>query len=234
MNKISITFLIILFTLASNIAWSADYNKGVDAYYSGDFATALREFKPLAEQGNNDAQFWMGYMYKHGQGVPQDYKTAMKWYRLSAEQGDDDAQYNLGQMYRIGEGVPQDYKTAMKWYRLSAEQGNDSAQVNIGQMYDQGLGDISQNYKTSAKWFRLAAEQGNIIAQYNLGISYFLGEGVIQDNVYAHMWLNISASNGKEKGIDARDMIAKKMSSADISQAQKLARECVAKNYKGC
>ena len=84
------------------------------------------------------------------------------------------------------------------------------------------------------KWFRLSAEQGDEDAQYALGWMYYYGDGVIQDNVYAYMWGNISASNGSENGGELRDRVAKNMTSADISQAQKLTRECVAKNYKGC
>ena len=197
MQKLLLTFLIILFTLASNAVWSADYYKGQKAYFDGDYVTALRELKPLAEQGDDDAQFWVGRMYDQGYGVIQNYKTAEKWYTLSAEQGDDDAQYNLGVMYDQGYGVIQYYKTAVKWYTLSAEQGDPDA-------------------------------------QYNLALMYYYGDGVIEDNVYAHMWLNISASDGYAKASEARDTIAKKMTSSDISKAQNLARECVAKNYKGC
>ena len=65
---------------------SADFQKGLTAAQSGDFATALREWTPLAKQGNAYAQYSLGIMYRQGQGVPQDYKTAVKWYRLSAEQ----------------------------------------------------------------------------------------------------------------------------------------------------
>ena len=64
---------------------------------------------------------------------------------------------------------------------------------------------------------------------------YAKGQGVLQDYVYAHMWFNIAASSGKSKSASKnRDIIAKQMTPADISAAQKLARECVAKNYKGC
>ena len=66
---------------------SADYQKGLTAAQSGDFATALREWTPLAKQGDAFAQFNLGLMYDNGQGVPQDYKTAVKWYKLAAEQG---------------------------------------------------------------------------------------------------------------------------------------------------
>jgi uncharacterized protein len=63
---------------------------------------------------------------------------------------------------------------------------------------------------------------------------YKYGDGVLQDNVYAHMWANIAASLGSEKGKENRDNVAKKMTAEQIAEAQKLARECVNKNYKGC
>ena len=63
---------------------------------------------------------------------------------------------------------------------------------------------------------------------------YAFGTGVLKDYVYAHMWGNIAASNGKEQGARLREIAAKRMTPADISAAQKLARECVRKKYKGC
>ena len=78
MKKILLTFLIILFTLTSNAVWSADYNKGWDALQSGDYATALREWKPLAEQGVAVAQSNLGVMYSKGQGLPQNHKVELK------------------------------------------------------------------------------------------------------------------------------------------------------------
>jgi TPR repeat protein len=119
----------------------ADFDKGVAAYESGDYATALRELRPLAEQGHANAQFHMGVTYAEGVGVPKDYKTAMKWFTLAAEQGNASAQVSLGFMYRKGRGVPQDDKTAAKWYTLAveqwkplAEQGNADAQYGLGVM----------------------------------------------------------------------------------------------------
>ena len=100
-----------------------DFNKGVAAYESGDFATALGEFRPLAEQGVANAQYNLGVMYDGGEGVPQDYKSAVKWYTLAAEQGDAEAQFNLGNMYRKGEGVPKNAATAWGWYTLAELQG---------------------------------------------------------------------------------------------------------------
>ena len=123
MNKLvtSICLTLALLLGSAGVSFSADLNKGVDAYESGDFTTALREFKPLAEQGHAKAQYNLGVIYRRGNGVPQDYKTAVKWYTLAAEQGNADAQYNLGFMYRKGHGVPQDYKAAVKWWTKAAE-----------------------------------------------------------------------------------------------------------------
>ena len=63
---------------------------------------------------------------------------------------------------------------------------------------------------------------------------YGNGMGVIQGNIYAYMWFNISASTGNKNAIKYRNTVTKKMTPTDISTAQKLARECVEKKYKGC
>ena len=81
-----------------------DLMKGMGAYDAGDYLTALQEWRPLAEQGDSDAQYFLGVMYKNGQGVPQDDAESVQWYRLAANQGDADAQYNLGVMYKNGKG----------------------------------------------------------------------------------------------------------------------------------
>ena len=68
-----------------------DFQKGLEAYENGDYATALKEWEPLAEGGNSRAQFNLGVMYDDGQGVPQDDKEAVRLYTLAAEQGYADA-----------------------------------------------------------------------------------------------------------------------------------------------
>ena len=98
----------------------AEFNAGFAAYEQGDYATALREWRPLAEQGNANAQYNLGFMYINGLGIPQDYAEAAKWFRKAAEQGYAGAQYNLGLMYGNGEGVPLDYAKAHMWFNLAA------------------------------------------------------------------------------------------------------------------
>ena len=102
--------------------------------------------------------------------------------------------------------------------------------------YQKGLDAwYKKDYATALREWKPLAEQGVAFAQYNLGVMYANGQGVIQDYVRAHMWFNIAASSGKsENASENRDIAAKRMTSADISTAQKLARECVEKNYIGC
>ena len=126
-----------------------------------------------------------------------------------------------------------DYATALREWTSLAKQGNASAQFFLGYMYGNGEG-VAQDDKTAVKWWTLAAEQGNAFAQYNLGLMYDEGKGVLQDYVRAHMWWNIAASNGIESAAKNRGIVAKKMTPAQIAEAQKLARECVRKKYKDC
>ena len=91
-----------------------------------------------------------------------------------------------------------------------------------------------QDYKTAVKWYRVAAEQGNASAEFNLGLMYDNGKGVLQDYVRVQMWFNIAASSGDKVASKNRDIVAKRMTPPQLSEAQKLARECVATNYKGC
>src|SRR5674476_1660187 len=93
MRKILRTLLIgLMLTVSGEIVRAGPLEDGITAYRSGDYATALRILRPLAEQGNAAAQFNLGSMYAHGQGVTQDYREVVKWYRLGAEQGSSTAQ----------------------------------------------------------------------------------------------------------------------------------------------
>ena len=198
-----------------------------------DYTEAVKWYRLAAAHGYARAQFNLGNMYGKGQGVAQDYAEAVKWYRLAAEQGIADAQNNLGNMYLKGQGVTQDYAEAVTWYRLAVAQGDARAQFNLGNMYGKGQG-VAQDYAEAVKWYRLAAERGIANAQNNLGWMYSTGQGVTQDYVRAHLWLNLGAASGAANSVKNRDMVARKMTSQQIAQAQKMASDCKQKNFKGC
>ena len=143
-------------------AW-ANIEAGVDAYNRGDYATALREWRPLAEQGDTDAQFNLGLLYANGQGVPKDDAQARQWYEKAAAKGHAEAQVNLGILFVDGRGVPQDYKMAMYWLRLSAHQGNATARTSLGLMYERGNG-VPQDVVLAQQWYILGAASGDKVA----------------------------------------------------------------------
>ena len=157
------------------------------------------------------------------------YKTLFRETRPLADQGNANAQHDLGIMYEYGLGVPQDGTRAARWYRKAAEQGMAEAQNHLGSMYHEGLG-VLQDYAEAVKWYRKAAEQGLVAAQYNLGLMYSYGKGVPRDYAETHKWFNLAASRfprgeARDQAVKNRDFVAKRMTPAQISEAQKLARE---------
>jgi hypothetical protein len=150
---------LIVTVVIAGAAVAGPYEDGLAAAKGGDYATTLKLWTPLAEQGNALAQFGLGYVYEHGQGVPHDFVQAAKWYRLAAEQGNADAQLKLGTMYNSGWGVPKTYAEAAKWWQLAADQGLAVAQHHLGGMYYSGKG-VPKDYVLAHLWFNLAAAQG--------------------------------------------------------------------------
>jgi uncharacterized protein len=139
-------------------AW-ADFKSGESAYHRGDFATALREWQPLADQGHIDAQYQLGLLYANGKGIPKDDAKARQWYEKAAIQGHAEAQANLGVLLMYARGGQQDYKMAVYYLRLSANQGNDLAQRRLGQMYERGDG-VPQDYVKAYMWYSLGTSNG--------------------------------------------------------------------------
>jgi len=127
-------------------------------------------------------------------------------------------------MYAKGQGVSQDFKEAVHWYRLSAEQGEAKAQFNLGVMYAMGQG-VPLDFKAAMEWYYLAAMQRDARAYHNLGVMYAKGAGALQDYVLAHMWFHLAAGQGEKDATELRDSLAKKMTPAQVVEAQKLASE---------
>jgi TPR repeat protein len=124
-----------------------------------------------------------------------------------------------------------------KWLerkRCMAEQGDAKAQLSLGIVYRDGSDGPPQDYTEAAKWFHKAAEQKNAMAQFNLGRLYENGHGVPQDYVKAHMWCNVAVATFGSDGKDSlsrmsafkrREALAARMTSQQIAEAHKLARE---------
>ena len=182
--------LFFLFTL-SVPARGQDFDKGMEAYERGDYATALDDLRPLAEEGRVEAEFQLGVMYFLGVGVPQDVVEAVKWYQKAAEQGHVVAQV----MVALQHETMRDHAEAAKWYRKAADQGNADAQYSLGVLYDRGQG-VPQDDAEAVRLYHLAAEQGLADAQLNLGVMYSLGQGAAQDDAEALKWFRKAGEQG--------------------------------------
>src|SRR4030066_1927926 len=193
---LAVGLLILLLSISMTVtAYTGQFEDATAAYERGDYATAFRLMKPLAEKGDAKAQHSLGVMYDYGRGVPQDTSIALKWYRSAAEHGIPEAQHNIGLMYQKAQGVPQNYSEAAKWYRRAAEQGMADSQVNLGIMYYQGQG-VSRDYVLAHMWLDLAASQYPASVRENLN-----------------------------DAVHYKDIVNSLMTPAQIAEAQRLARQ---------
>ena len=157
------SFILVLSIICLAPSAQADFKAGEKAFGRGDYATALREWEPMAKQRHAGAQYHLGLLYANGQGVPKDDVQARQWYEKAAVQGHAEAQVNLGSLYDYGRGVSQDFKMAAKWYRRSADQGNDLAQRRLGLLYERGDG-VPQDHVQAYMWYKLGAAKGGTTA----------------------------------------------------------------------
>ena len=151
-------YVVLLLALAALPA-RADFEAGIAAARAGDYAAALRAWRPLAEKGQRDAQFNLGLLYENGLGVPADGAEAVRWYRRAAEQNDRQAQAYLAEMYSQGLGVERDDREALHWYRTAAERGHAASQYNVGLFYATGRGTAPSDVQAVA-WITVAEENG--------------------------------------------------------------------------
>lgn len=214
-----------------------------------DYALGMRWLRLAADKGLPDAQNEVGFLYQQGQGVERNEAEAVKWFRLAADRGGlVVAQNNLADSYVLGLGAPQDFGEAFKWYRIAADQSSSYAENVLGVAYEHGFY-VAQDDAEAFRWYRRAANKiyerpGNTwihSPQYNIGAMYASGRGTAQDYVQALMWFTLAIAFGDTKppaplgiklvdtskytALEQRDRLMALMTSAQISEAERLARE---------
>lgn len=129
--------------------------------------------------------------------------------------------------------VARDYQSAMQWWTKAAESGHARAQNGLGVLYRDGdLG--GPDPKRAAEWFSRSAENGYAFAMYSLALLYRDGEGVERNDIEAHKWFNLaSALNFDPRSMFQRDLLAHRMSSEEIAEAEKRAQEWINKFFFG-
>ena len=126
-----------------------------------------------------------------------------------------------------------DFATVLKIIRPQAIKGEAWAQTRLADAYFKGQAVLS-DYAEAVRWYKLAAAQGYANAQIKLGTMYGKGQGVLEDYARAHMWFNLAAVAGNLNAVEGRDIIVRLMTPQQVAEAQKLARECQARNFKNC
>ena len=189
-----ITTILVLASIAGAAIAGPDEDV-LAAWRRGDYATAYRLWGPVADQGDPDAQFYLGFMNESGQGVPRNDAEAIRWYRKAADQDHALAQFRLGDLYSKGEGSPRGDIEAAKWYRLAADQDLGGAQFSLGVMYTEGKG-VPQDRVLAHMWL-------------NLVVSELPPPGKQQRNTT----------------VDALNLLVSQMSPPQVAEAQQLAFE---------
>ena len=184
-------FCLALFGVAS----AGEFEDGGAAYPRGDYATAMRFWRALADKGNALAQYFIGYV-QVGQGVPNDNAQAALWCRKASDQGQADAQFLIGKMYYQGDGLPNDDAQDALSFEKAADHGQADAQFFSAICMPTAMACRRTMCRLPIGTARPLI--GSNYAQYALGEMYAEGQGVSQYYVQAHMWLNLAAAHDDE------------------------------------
>ena len=243
METIIKKLIFILFLLFSLPIYASEneFQKGYDLALKGKYFEAFKIWKPLAEKGNDLAQYSLGVMYRDSLGIEQNYKLAEKWTRLSAEQGNPTAAFNLAHIYELGLGVEKDFTEAMKWYDM-ASLDLENIDVIVEKVRNIRSSDlVCENKKLcmyAYRIYRKAAVLGYTNTMvYMSNIILFLPEKKYLSD--AVMWMIVADKVGikdpKLKKNNTNVLNNFKENNLDIfNQSQGLAKECIKSRFKNC
>lgn len=214
--------------------------KGKASFTRGDYESAYHSFYKAAHKDNVEAQYYLGFLYNRGVGVPQDFNETVKWFQKSGEGGNIEAQFYLAEMYHKGLGIPTNYKAAMKWYQKAHNQSDGdeqqnkykvSAQHNISVMYALGRG-VPVDKQRSFELMLGLAEKGSRSAPESLGYHYAFGSGVTQDYVQSYMWYYIAVRNGVKTSKRHLTDLEEKISPEQVATAKRMSESWMDKHPK--
>ena len=146
-----------LFGAPSHAETMPPNSQALMAYQAKNFREAMRIYRPLAEKGDAEAQYYVGRMYEKGEGVRKDEREVVKWYHRSAEGGYAAAQYRLAVGYAFGlAGLSRNQDEAAKWLHKAAEGGHKKAQRYLGRAYAEGRFGLPTDRKRAEYWSQRA------------------------------------------------------------------------------
>ena len=219
-------FGVLAFSVGLAGAARADVDSGWQAFLAGDYTTALEELEPAADAGDPRAQYYLGVLYDHGEGVVRNYVTATVWYEKAAAQGNRDAQFNLGMIYYNGAGgaddpgaVAQDLKEAVRWLSPPADAGHPMASYLLCRLVDEGEA-VERDPKRALDLCRSAADSGIAGAQFNTGLLLAESSNEIETWREAYTWF-LLAQRARYPGAQQNlETVARHLTAAEIDKAK--------------
>ena len=166
---LSVALVLCTFSAASHADPLAD---ALHALEAGRHKQGVQMLTPLANSGNALAQYRLGMLYYHGQGVSEDESLAIYWWKKAAAQGNVESMFQLGSAYLFGtqtaKMVADPDRESATWYFQAASAGHAEAQYHLGLLFLAGKG-VVDSRQEAARWFQKAASQGHVEARKALG-----------------------------------------------------------------
>lgn len=177
--------------MAAVAAWSlaaraGELEDGIAAFEKHDFNTAVRLIEPLAEQGNIEAEYFMGTFHMYGHGVAMDPAQATVW-----------------------------FKRAFGHWETQARAGNPAAMVEVAGMLTAGLG-VARDDKAAVEWLRKAGDMGYVDAWAELGGLYVEGAGVPKDPAQGERLLKKASRAGSARADEMLAALSKRVEPASF------------------
>lgn len=191
-----VAFGLLAVTALAETPSQAQFERGMELGKAGDVDAAFPLIRSAAEAGLAQAQFTLGTMYTHGQGVAQSKAMAREWYHKAAAQDHAEAIYNIGLHYDQGLEIEQNLATALSYYERASALGHGEAAYNAGHILFMGDG-VEEDMARGLTFFQTAAKASLGAAHLALGWAYEFGLGADQNYRLANMNYTLAELNGK-------------------------------------
>ena len=198
-----------------------------------DMNEAARLLQLAADQGHAEAQTELATLMFYGIGVPPDVIGAVELLERAAGQGHAPALVTLGEIYVQGRyipRVPRNIPLGMSLLQTAVDQGHVPAMHALGEIRYYA----EKDFIAASTLFLQAAQNGHADSMFFLANMHMNGEWVAQDAIKAYMWAELSVMLGNNNGDLLRTQIAEELSANDIFQAEGMARQCQARQFKDC
>lgn len=217
-------------TSKANVA----FENGIEAYRTGDIATAVTNWTTASAGGHPLASYLLGELYDQGRGVERSPSLAFHYYERAADEGQAVAGVKVGLIYRDGDkslGIKKSYAKALKYFEKGALQAWPPSQYYLADMYRRGLG-VPIERSEGLRWLLLAAKKKYSPAMVEIAKTHFEGEGVLVDRVKGWSFLDLALRYGDREQRDsanaAMEKFGKRMKSGEKEAAKTEADEWAA------